>query len=63
MTQLVDELGIHISDPGDIRKGVDIFFTDLMNRDQNYRNRRMNTIFKSLTGESPFFNNIINDLG
>jgi hypothetical protein len=66
MTQLVDELGIHIADPGDIRKGVDIFFTDLMNRDQNYRNRRMNTILKSLTkdrGESSFFNNIINDLG
>lgn len=33
MTQLVDELGIHIADRGDIRKGVDIYFTDLMNKE------------------------------
>lgn len=58
MTQLVDELGIHIADPGDIRKGVDIYFTDLMNKESNYRNKRLNTIFKSLTEnrrESQFF--------
>lgn len=51
MTQLVDELGIHIADRGDIRKGVDIYFTDLMNKESNYRNKRLNTILKSLTVE------------
>lgn len=63
MTQLVEKLGIQIADPGDIRKGVDIFLTDIMERDPTYRNKKLKTILKSLTedhGDSKFFTGIIN---
>ena len=63
MTQLVDKLGIQIADPEDIRKGVDIFLTSLMEEEPKYRNTKLKKIFKSLTEDhedSQFYNSIIN---
>lgn len=45
MTQLVGELGIHIADPGDIRKGVDIFFTDLINESRPKLSKQKNEYY------------------
>ena len=62
MTHLVETLGINIDDPSDIRNGVDIFFTDLMEKESKYRNTRMNFILKSLVADgtnSRFFLQIL----
>jgi hypothetical protein len=62
MTELVQNLGINIADPRDIRQGVEIFFSE---KETPYRNQKLNKIYKSLVKDganSRYFDKIMKDI-
>ena len=65
MTELVQNLGINIADPRDIRQGVEIYFSEDMEKETPYRNQKLNKIYKSLVNDgvnSRYFDEIMRDI-
>lgn len=65
ISEIIKDKGIFIEDAKDIRTGVDIYFTDLMQRESNYRNQRLRFIWMDLLtnrSNSRFFDPILSSI-
>lgn len=65
MAQLLLDQGVHIEDHQDIRKGVDLYFTDTMEKTPNYRNKKLKLILNDLTAsreKSQYYDPILREI-